>query len=363
MDTQSIISALATLSQVHLTVSEDIVSVYIPAISDGVRLAANDVDRFRKIFSPMGDPAIELAVVVEDSEYPLILTDNDIIFSPASTRTVLDSAIHFKISNAPHLVTYSEMERDAERVALACENPTGLDLVKISGSFLLIRCFVVGVIRFGAWPVRTVAWWQRGLKALGGELFLPDFFHDATWDALAQDAASIVLQSKDWSASSKQYSPEELCIADFEILKPVMHVAQLDDEFLALWKKLIPISPRVFCEVLTRGMPHAAFEVFIYPDCSGGVDLKVQDNDTLHGLLQLRFSFPESVMNMDEIRVTETARGTGLFQKLIFNTQGLGSALGLAGLHFLATGIGAYALAKLGYPQDYELYKKVTQDQ
>jgi hypothetical protein len=253
------------------------------------------------------------------------------------------------------------MERDVEAMALACEQSEPMDLAGLAGSFLLFRCFIAGAIRFGLRPVRAVGWWRRAWQAVGGDVFLPPFLPDTAWNGLAEESSRIAL------VATPRNEPEDaaalvakLTTSDFMALQPALTVIQLNSEFLDAWKKWIPVTPLTFARTLMRGMPAARSELDLYPEGGGNVDLRDFDHDFLRGQLQLRFSIPDKVMHIDEIRLREPATGTGLFQRMIFNTEELAAILGLERVEVLATDIGRYALARVGvYPHDPELWKTI----
>jgi hypothetical protein len=168
MEAAEIAQALAGLSGLRVTVLDDCVCVYLPAIDDSVQLLAGQVQRFTSMFAPNGDPALEFVIGDEHEVWPLIIVADGVAFAPEDPVAVLDSPIPFQITNAPHLVAYSEMERDAEEIALASESSDEIDLYLAAGSYLLLRCFIAGAVRLGLRPIHTVAWWHRGWEALAG---------------------------------------------------------------------------------------------------------------------------------------------------------------------------------------------------
>lgn len=361
MEPAEIARALAELPDIRVTTLEDRFCVHVPAIDDSVHLLASKVKRFTRIFAPNGDPAIEFSIGDEHDEWPLIIVANDVVYSPASSDSLLDSSLSFRVGNAPHLISYSEMEREAEGVALACERSGRINLDSMAGSYLLLRCFIAGAVRFGLWPVRSVAWWQRGWNAVGGDVPLPSFRPDPIWDELSRDAAQItVIPSATRDEGKEVAAVAALTKADFQRLEPTMTAVQLDDEFVSSWKSWIRITPARFAELLMSGVSGARADVTLYPEGGGSIDVRLQTGDVLHAMMQLRFSFRDGVLAIDEIRITDAAAGTGLFQRMIFNTERLAALLGLSKLHLLATGIGSYAFAVVGvYPRDSALYRKI----
>src|SRR5258708_3760990 len=140
MEPNEILEALAVLEGPHVTVSEDRVAIYVPAIDDIIQVLAGDVRQAHRVFAPNGSPAVELAVGDEAEVWPLIVTGDDVVFAPLSPDDLLDFPISIAISNAPHLVAYSEIVRDAEALARNCDRPD-LDLDGASARLLLPRRF------------------------------------------------------------------------------------------------------------------------------------------------------------------------------------------------------------------------------
>ncbi len=350
--------ALARLPLLEISSSDELVVVDVPAIEDGVRIVAQDVQRLRRIFGPRGEAAVELVIGGREDPWPLIITSDDVVFAPAREETVLDSPIAIKIGNAPHLVAYTEMERDARGLAATCKKDSpGLDLAVAGGTMLMVRCQIVGAIRFGMRPARAVAHWQSAWDAVGRELFLPPFRADPLWDELAGEPVRLSLDSPSAPAAGHR-SLTHLAVADFEALEPAFIVGRLDEEFVDSWKRWIPVTPAAFAACLLEELPEARAEITLYAEGGGEIDLRVQAGGVNVGILQLGFSFPDDEFTLDEIRITGAGKGTGLFERLMFNTENLGALLGFRQLRALATGIGSYALARLAYPKDPEIRRR-----
>jgi hypothetical protein len=178
MDCDKIVQTFSALPGLTITTSADLISVYLAGIKDSAHVLARNVWRARTVVGPNGENAVELAV--------------DVVFAPAMTEAVLDSDIRWNITDAPPLVTYLEMQRDAERFARACEN-TGQNLDRLGASMLLVRCFILGAAEFGLRPLKAVAWWQRGWRAIGEDIPLPPFQQNPLWEEMVQNAARIEL--------------------------------------------------------------------------------------------------------------------------------------------------------------------------
>lgn len=359
MDSTEVGRILSELPELRVSVAGDQVRCHVPAIDDTVCLGAAAVRRCRPIFGPRGERAVEFVVDADDGDVrPLIVTGDDVVYAPADAAGLLDSAIPYRVGNAPPLVAYSEMQRDAEALARTAEQGTArLDLSEVGGTALLLRCFVAGAVRFGMRPVRTVAWWRRAWASIGEDVVLPPFRRDPLWEELYEQAAGITdagPSDADRPAAADQ-QPSEPTVADFHALAPLLTVSRLDQEFVESWTRWVRADPASFARTLCEGLDGARAEVTLYPDGGGEVDLRVDAAGTCVGLLQLGFSFPEDTFTLDELRVSEPGRGTGLFQRLVFNAERLGALLGFTRIDALATGIGSYALAASGYPRDPEL--------
>lgn len=345
MDGAEIARALRELPGLQVSVSGEGIHVRVPSLNDNPHLAAAEVRQLRQIFGPRGEPAVQLAVGAPAR--PLIITADDVVFAPASADAVLDSSMRYEVSNAPVLVAYSEMERDTQSLARSCEGQASRNLDRAGGDLLLLRCFIAGAVRCGMRPVRAVAWWQRAWAALGGDVALPPFRQDPVWDELCAEAASLAIVA-DAPGSSGEPEPGDVTAADFEALAPRLAVARLDQEFIESWRRWVRISPATFAGSLLDGADDARAEVSLYPEGGGEVAVTVDADGECVAIMQLGFSFRDDDFTLDEIRIMGSAKGTGLFQRLTFNAGALAEQLGFRQVRALATGVGSYALARLG---------------
>lgn len=110
------------------------------------------------------------------------------------------------------------------------------------------------------------------------------------------------------------------------------------------------ISPAKFADSLLEGLDDGRAEVSLYPEGGGEVDLRVDSDGECVAIVQLGFTFPDGDFTLDEIRIMGSGQGTGLFQRLTFNVDRLAEQLGFHQVRALATGVGSYALARLGAP-------------
>jgi hypothetical protein len=225
----------------------------------------------------------------------------------------------------------------------------------VGGTLLLLRCFIAGATRFGMRPIRTVAWWQRAWTALGGDTVLPPFLPNPLWEELCAEAERITVTPAPGTDTDDDATDlSGLTMTHFEALAPALTITGLDEEFVESWKRWVTVAPNRLARALLEGLDDACAEVTLYPDGGGGVHLKVESGGVCVGLLELGFSFPNDEFTLDEIRITGAGKGTGLFQRLMFNTERAAAVLGFSQVHALATGIGSYALAALGYPKSRE---------
>lgn len=359
MDSTEIVKSIsAILPQLRASATADRVSVYVPALDDRVDILAVSVLRVKSIFGPRGERAIEFTVADDGDLWPFILTADDVVYPPAATDAVLDSAIRIQISNAPPLVAYSEMARDALAHARACESTGPVNLDETAGTELLLRCFVVGAARLGMRPVKAVACWLQAREACGGETF--EYRPDPAWEDLCAEARTVQIT---YQQAQVAPDPGNLAIADFREAADRLAFTRLDEELVASWKRWVPITPQRFAHILLDGLADAAAELALYPDGGGEVVLRVLADGECIGLLQLGMSFANDQFSLDEIRIEGAGKGTGLFQRLTYNMEELARQLGFSAIRTLATGIGSYALAGLGYPKDPETRGRLSRRQ
>ena len=356
MEVAEVIEALEGLPGIRATVMAGRVSAYVPAIDDTVRIDAAEVRRYRRIWAPNGDPAVEFVMGDEQDVWPLIVTPGDVVYQPVDTMTVLDSPIAIRIANAPHIVAYTEMEDAAEEVALTCESPGPVELSGVGATLLLVRCQIVAATLAGLRPVRSVAWWQRGWAAIGGDVPLPPFRADPVWDELTHEASQItVAASTEREEDAQAAAVARVTIAEFRRLEPTLTAVGLDEGFVSCWRASMPITPVRFTEIMLNRLDKARAALALYPDGGGSVDVTLRDGDTA-ALLQFSWSGKDE-LHVDEIRIPEALAHTGLFQRMMFNTHSLATMLGFKRVTILATDVGAYAFAAMGYPKDPALYQ------
>ncbi len=191
MRSDELVRVLGGIPGTEVTADAGLVTAYVPAIGDAVRLAPADVLGAEIIAAPTGAPAVQLGVRRGHEELPLIVTVDDVVFAPAYAADMVDGGVPLRVPDAPHLVAYSEMHRDVRALGRAVdEQGVELDLDTLAATLLVHRCFLAGAVRVGLWPVRVAAWWEYTWARVGGDLPLPPFRADPDWDRLMADVAA-----------------------------------------------------------------------------------------------------------------------------------------------------------------------------
>jgi hypothetical protein len=93
--------------------------------------------------------------------------------------------MQYSVAEMPPLVAYTEMLREAEAQSRHVRAGRD-DYDTLAGTFLLVRCFIVGAAKFGLRPVAAVGWWDRGWRRVADSVVLPHMAPrpDPLWDSL-----------------------------------------------------------------------------------------------------------------------------------------------------------------------------------
>jgi hypothetical protein len=353
MKSAEIVQLLSELPHVQVTASPGHITVGVPGFNDAARLSVFRVQSAQRIKLPGGEPGVGLGIRNDGNELrSLIITSHAIGYDLASPDNMLDSEMKHSVSNLPDFVIYSEMERDARTLSrLTKADLAGRNLMEIVGSMLLVRCFIAGAIQVGLQPVRALSAWEHAWSELGEYLPMPNFRPDQAWDELRAAGPSAAGSSGPREAADEA-ALAALSLADFEALGPRLRVSRLDDEFIGLWRRWMPVHPARFTEVLFEGLDNAQAELSLYPDGGGGVDLTVEADGEYVGLLQLGFSFWDGEFSLDEVSTAGSGKGSGLFQQFMANMANLAELLGFEGINAYFTGAGSYAGARMGFQFD-----------
>jgi hypothetical protein len=190
MHSDELVRLLGEVPGTEVSVAAGVVTAYVPAIGDAVRLAPDDVLGAEPLTAPTGAPAVQLGVRRGHEELPLIVTVDDVVFMPAYAADMVESGAPFRVPDAPDLVAYSEMHRDVRALGRTVqEAEETLDDDMLAATLLVHRCFLAGATRVGLWPVRVAAWWEYSWARVGANLPIAPFRSDPTWDRLMVDVA------------------------------------------------------------------------------------------------------------------------------------------------------------------------------
>lgn len=190
MQNEDLVRLLCEVPGPVVSTGPGVVTVYVPAIGDTVRLVPENVLAAEPIVAPTGAPALQLGVRRGHEELPLIITVDDVVFMPAYAADMVDSGAPMRVPDAPDLVAYSEMHRDVRALGRTVQDgEPALDLDTLAATLLVHRCFLAGAIRVGLWPVRVAAWWEYSWARVGADLPLAPFRADPAWDRLMADVA------------------------------------------------------------------------------------------------------------------------------------------------------------------------------
>ena len=190
MRSEQLAEVLAEVPGTEVSTGTGVVTAYLPAIGDAVRLAPDDVLAADPAVVPTGAPAVRLSVRRGHQRLPLIVTVDDVVFSPAYAADLVAEGADVRVPAAPHLVAYSEMHRDVRALGRAMgDDGRPLDPEILAATLLVHRCFLAGAVRVGLWPVRVAAWWEYCRSRAGDELEIASFRPDPDWDLLMSDVA------------------------------------------------------------------------------------------------------------------------------------------------------------------------------
>lgn len=190
MHSDQLAGVLDDVPGIEISIAPGVVTAYVPAIGDAVRLDPGDVLSAERTAVPTGAPAVRLGVRRGHERLPLIVAVDDVVFLPAYAADLLEVGADVRVPAAPHLVAYSEMHRDVRALGRAVdEDGLDLDPDMLAATLLVHRCFLAGAMRVGLWPVRVAAWWEYAVARVGGDVPLAPFRAEPAWDRLMADVA------------------------------------------------------------------------------------------------------------------------------------------------------------------------------
>jgi hypothetical protein len=182
--------ALSEISGAEVSVRRGALHVHVPALGDTAELDPGDITSAENVFVPTGAPAIQLDVRRGREILPLIVTTDDLVFTPAYADSMVLPGAELRVPAMPNLIAYSEMHRDVRALGRTIDTPGAtLEADILAATLLAHRCFLAGAVRMGLWPIRVAAWWEYSSARSATMVTLPPFRADPAWDDLMADVA------------------------------------------------------------------------------------------------------------------------------------------------------------------------------
>lgn len=180
--------ALSEIPGAEVSVRRGTLHVHVPALGDTATLDPGDITSAESVFVPTGAPAVQLDVRCGREILPLIVTTDDLVFTPAYADSMVVPGADLRVPAMPNLIAYSEMHRDVRALGRTIDDPGAtLDPDILAATLLAHRCFLAGAVRMGLWPIRVAAWWEYTSARSAGTVSLPPFRADPGWDDLMAD--------------------------------------------------------------------------------------------------------------------------------------------------------------------------------
>jgi hypothetical protein len=180
--------ALSEIPGAEVSVRRGALHVHVPALDDTAELDPGDITAAENAFVPTGEPAVQLDVRRGREILPLIVTTDDLVFTPAYADSMVIPGADLQVPAMPNLIAYSEMHRDVRALGRTIDTP-GVELEPdiLAATLLAHRCFLAGAVRMGLWPIRVAAWWEYTAARSAAMVTLPPFRADPAWDDLMAD--------------------------------------------------------------------------------------------------------------------------------------------------------------------------------
>jgi hypothetical protein len=180
--------ALSEIPGTEVSVRRGALHVHVPALGDTAELDPGDISGAEPVFVPTGRPAVQLDVRRGREILPLIVTADDLVFTPVYADSMIVPGAHLRVPAMPTLIAYSEMHRDVRALGRTIDDPkAALEPDILAATLLAHRCFLAGAVRMGLWPVRVAAWWEYSAARSADTVELPPFRVDPAWDDLMAD--------------------------------------------------------------------------------------------------------------------------------------------------------------------------------
>jgi hypothetical protein len=188
--------ALSEVPGVEVSVRRGALHVHVPAIGDTAELDPGDITEAAAVFVPTGRPAVQLDVRRGREILPLIVTADDLVFTPVYADSMIVPGAHLRVPAMPTLIAYSEMHRDVRALGRTIDDPkVTLEPDILAATLLAHRCFLAGAVRMGLWPVRVAAWWEYSAARSARDVEMAPFRADPAWDDLMADVAEARRQT------------------------------------------------------------------------------------------------------------------------------------------------------------------------
>jgi hypothetical protein len=191
MRSYELTEALAEVPGVEVTIRRGALHIHQPALGDTATLAPDDVTEVFDVYVPTEQPAVQLDIRRGHEILPLIVTVEDLVFTPAYADDLIAEHAELLVPAMPTMIAYSEMHRDVRALGKAIDAEE-LDPQTIAATLLAHRCFLRGAIRVGLWPVRVAAWWEYTSSRTPHQIPMRP---DETWDNLLADVAQARQQA------------------------------------------------------------------------------------------------------------------------------------------------------------------------
>ena len=185
--------ALSEVPGLDVSIRRGAMHIHVPALGDTATLDPDDVVESADVWVPTEKPAVQLDIRRNREILPLIVTVDDLVFTPSYADDLIAEDTELIVPAMPSLIAYSEMHRDVRALGKAIDTED-LDPLMLAATLLAHRCFLRGAIRVGLWPVRVAAWWEYTNSRARETFPMRD---DPVWDELLADVAEARAKTTD----------------------------------------------------------------------------------------------------------------------------------------------------------------------
>jgi len=185
--------ALSEVPGLDVSIRRGALHIHVPALGDTATLDPDDVVESADVWVPTQLPAVQLDIRRNREILPLIVTVDDLVFTPSYADDLIAEDTELVVPAMPSLIAYSEMHRDVRALGKAVDTED-LDPLMLAATLLAHRCFLRGAIRVGLWPVRVAAWWEYTNSRAPETIPLRP---DPVWDELPADVAEARAKTSD----------------------------------------------------------------------------------------------------------------------------------------------------------------------